>query len=45
MEKYVVEKVIGEGTYGVVYKAIEKVRLCARGVCETRSAVLTRATQ
>ncbi|OQS05704.1 cyclin-dependent kinase [Thraustotheca clavata] len=24
MERYVVEKVIGEGTYGVVYKAIEK---------------------
>ncbi|TYZ57768.1 hypothetical protein PybrP1_003226 [[Pythium] brassicae (nom. inval.)] len=24
MEKYVVEKVIGEGTYGVVYKAVEK---------------------
>lgn len=25
MEKYVIEKVIGEGTYGVVYKAKEKV--------------------
>jgi serine/threonine protein kinase len=25
MDKYVVEKVIGEGTYGVVYKAVEKV--------------------
>lgn len=25
MDKYVIEKVIGEGTYGVVYKAIEKV--------------------
>ncbi|KAH9102961.1 hypothetical protein LEN26_003289 [Aphanomyces euteiches] len=24
MEKYVVEKIIGEGTYGIVYKAIEK---------------------
>lgn len=27
MEKYVIEKVIGEGTYGVVYKAREKVSL------------------
>lgn len=25
MDKYAVEKVIGEGTYGVVYKAVEKV--------------------
>lgn len=24
MDKYVVEKVIGEGTYGIVYKAKEK---------------------
>jgi hypothetical protein len=26
MEKYILDKVIGEGTYGIVYKATEKVR-------------------
>ncbi len=25
MERYAVEKIIGEGTYGIVYKAVEKV--------------------
>lgn len=35
MEKYVIEKVIGEGTYGVVFKAKEKVSLpvCIYGDC------------
>lgn len=27
MESYVIEKVIGEGTYGIVYKATEKVQI------------------
>jgi hypothetical protein len=31
MDKYVVEKVIGEGTYGIVYKAQEKVELSVSG--------------
>lgn len=30
MDKYIVEKIIGEGTYGIVYKAKEKVRLLCR---------------
>lgn len=32
MEKYVIEKVIGEGTYGVVYKAKEKVSVSTCGL-------------
>lgn len=40
MEKYTVEKVIGEGTYGIVYKAIEKVR-CSSEAIATEGRELT----
>lgn len=37
MEKYVIEKVVGEGTYGIVYRATEKVSVVLaviRTMCE-----------
>lgn len=38
MDKYAVEKVIGEGTYGIVYKAVEKVRgLCGHQALKPRA--------
>jgi hypothetical protein len=42
MEKYIPDKVVGEGTYGVVYHAIEKVGLWFTGDgATTRTRLLT----